>query len=160
MCMRECTNVLADYAYASDGRDLVKASIHVTSSRHVHSLPGLTCYAKYLQIRGPRKWMWSSLGDGGGSCDSQPIRCHQNRLLIDSAKRFAAPTSSINFATPRPPPHVLPLHSSPIPSLRLSFLFVASMFSTTRSAASMALRGWCRLPPKKLPLPPGTDNYG
>ena len=66
MCMSECTNVLADYAYASDGRDLVKSSIYVTSSRHVHCLPDPTCYAKYLQIRGPRKWMWSSLGDGGG----------------------------------------------------------------------------------------------
>ena len=154
MCMSRCTNVLADYAYASDGRDLAKSSMYVTSNRHVKFLPCLTCCARYVQIRGSRKWMWSSLGDGGGVVVPQPIRCHQNRLLIDFAKPFAAPTSYINFATPRPPPHVLPLHSSPLLPLHLSFLFVASMFSTTRSAASMAPRGWSRLQSKKLPAPP------
>jgi hypothetical protein len=76
-------------------------------------------------------------GDGGGAIDAQPMRCLGNRLT----SRLGISRSDhhrLQSRIARPPPRDFTLHSF---ALHISFLFVANMLSTTRSAVSMALRG-------------------
>jgi hypothetical protein len=90
-------------------------------------------------------------------CDGRGmVTCPCNRpasLSQSTLGHWHIVTTSLRLRPPSSPPRVVPLHSLASP---LSFLSVASMLSTTRSAASMALRG--ASPPRKSCLCPGANK--